>query len=311
MAQVELSRPGPDPALADALRELRLGHTRDRLTAARVLGDCATVSEVDALTRARRREMDHYVQRAIDEAIAQARARPPRVVPEQGATDEGLEEQQWDDETYARALRATTTTLVHELRRPLGLARLAIGHGDVQTVSQYLDRMERLLGAMEHLVTVAAGGESTDFDLADLVKEIALEQNERFGVPIEILDQARLTVSGNRGAVELIVRNGIANACESTRLVGGEPYRPVAVSIGRTDRDAWVAVLDHGVGVEYGFDPFAFAATRKAGHDGVGLALARQAAKALRGTLTLTQRDDGGATLRLAWPQVSDEAAVH
>jgi signal transduction histidine kinase len=247
--------------------------------------------------------MDHYVQRAIDEAVSEAAERPARTSPSEPGTDEGLEDQAWDDETYTRALRATTTSLVHELRRPLGLARLAAGHGDVATTSTYLDRMERLLDAMEHLVTLAAGGASTEFDLDALAEDIAAEHHERFGIPVELLDRSTVIVSGNRGAVELILRNGVANACESTQQLGLESPRAVAVSFGRTDRDAWIAVLDHGVGIEGGFDPFTFATTRKPGHDGVGLALARQAAKALRGTLTLTQREDGGATLRLTWPQ--------
>jgi signal transduction histidine kinase len=294
---------GPDPDVTDALRQLRLGSTPERLAAARLLVARATVSEIDALVRARRREMDHYVQRAIDEAIAEAPERPARMPPPKDRSDEGLVHQPPDDEAYARALRATTTSLVHELRRPLGLARLAAGHGDVHTTSTYLDRMDRLLDAMEHLVTLAAGGISTEFDLGALVEEVAAEQQDRFGVPVELLDRSSITVSGNRGAVELIVRNGVANACESTQQLGLESARAVAVSFGRTDRDAWTAVLDHGGGVEGGFDPFTFAATRKPDHDGVGLALARQAAKALRGTISLTQRVDGGATLRLTWPQ--------
>lgn len=297
-----MSEPDSDAEIVEALRQLRLGNTQERLAAARHLESRATSAEVDALAQIRRREMDHYVDRAIEQVIGQARERLPRIAQPPTSQDDLLEAQPWDDETYANALRAATTSLVHELRRPLGLARLAADHQDITKASLFLDRMERLLDAMEQLVKVAAGGATSEFDLAALVSDVAAEQNGTENVPIELLDTASTLVVGNRGAVELIVRNGIANARESTELVESTERRPVAVSCGKTDRDAWVAILDHGVGLPSGLDPFAFAATRKDGHDGVGLALARQAARSLQGSLALVQRDNGGATLRLSWP---------
>ena len=297
-----MAEPDSDPEVDEALRQLRLGNAPERLAAARLLGQRATQSEVDALVRIRRREMDHYVERSIDDAIAQAETRGPRAPHSAAEAGETMEEQPWDDEAYVRALSATTASLVHELRRPLGLARLAAGHEDVAKTVVYLERMERLLDAMEQLVEVATGGVVTEFDLAALVTEVAAEQADLHSVPVDPSDPAITPVVGNRGAVELIVRNGIANACESTQQVGGNRPRPVVVTCGRTDRDAWVAILDHGVGLPSGLDPFAFAATRKEGHDGVGLALARQAARSLAGSLSLAQRDGGGATLSLSWP---------
>ncbi len=110
--------------------------------------------------------MDHYVERSIDDAIAQAETRTPRAPHSAAETGETMEEQPWDDEAYVQALSATTASLVHELRRPLGLARLAAGHEDVPKTVVYLERMERLLDAMEQLVEVATGGVVTEFDLA-------------------------------------------------------------------------------------------------------------------------------------------------
>ena len=284
------------------LKQLRVGATSERLAAARHLAQFATSNDVEVLERARRRELDHYVSVAIDEAIALATPRPPRPSDPTDPVDDALEDQPWDDEVYAQALRAATTSLVHELRRPLGLARLAVERNDLRATSAFVERMDRLLDAMEHLVFVSAGGEYTGFDLGELVAEIVEEQEAQFSVPIHQVDPHEVKVSGDRGAVELIVRNGLSNACESTLQLGSLFPAAVAVSSGRTDRDAWVAIIDHGAGMPAGFDPFAFAATRKDGHLGVGLALARQAARSMNGDLSLTQREDGGVTLRLSWP---------
>jgi signal transduction histidine kinase len=291
-----------DSHVETALRQLRVGRSSERLEAARLLSLHATQAELEDLERARARELDHYVSQAIGAAIARAKLRPRRQPELATESDYTLEEQLWDDALQARALRATTTSLVHELRRPLGLAILAASHRDLEGVNNYLKRMDLLLDAMERMVQVASGGTSTEFDLAALAQEIAQEHSVRLQFPVQVSLTGDMVVTGDREAVALIIRNGIANACESAlKAEDGTP--PVVVDLGRTDRDAWIAILDRGDGIAPGLDPFAFAATRKEGHLGVGLTLARQAARSIGGELSLTGRRDGGAILRLAWPQ--------
>jgi signal transduction histidine kinase len=294
--------PGASDRLEEALRRLRLGSTIERLAAARLLGQEASPTETGALQAIRRRELDHYVQQAIEEAIRASSDRPPRLLSAHTVHDDHPEEQPWEDATYAKALRASTTSLAHELRRPLGLALLAVGRADLAGVNAYLERMERLLNAMDKLVSLTDTGEPDEFDLADLLRKLAVEHRERFDVQIDVLADPTLQVRQNSDSVELIVCNAMTNACESTLAVEAGQSRAILATCGITDREVWIGILDHGVGLPVGFDPFTFAATRKEGHDGVGLALAGRAARSIGAEITLTQRDDGGATFRLTFP---------
>jgi signal transduction histidine kinase len=289
----------------EVLRQLRLGTSAERLAAARLLRDQATPTEVPSLQTIRRRELDHYVQQAIDDAIAAASTRAPRAQAPQPSPDDHLEEQPWDDATYAAALRAATTSFAHELRRPLGLALLAVDRADLARVTAYLERMQRLLNAMDKLVSLTDAGKSEDFDVEDMLAKLVIEHRERFEVPIELLVEPQRAIRQSRASVELIVANGLTNACESTITKGDAEPRPIVVTCGITDREVWIAILDYGVGLPAGFDPFTFAASRKEGHDGVGLALARRAARSISADIALTQREDGGATFRLEFPTES------
>jgi signal transduction histidine kinase len=297
------AEPAPEGEHEDEiLRQLRLGTSAERLAAARLLRDIATSTEVVPLQTIRRRELDHYVQQAIEDAIAAARERQPRSPSHRQSSDDHLDEPPWDDDAYAAALRAATTSFGHELRRPLGLALLAVDRADLGSVKAYLERMQRLLNAMDELVNLTDVGESEDFDLHDVLAKLVGEHRERFEVPIELLVDVQRPIRQSRAAVELIVVNALTNACESVLAKADAEPRPIVVTCGVTDREVWVGILDHGVGLPAGFDPFTFASTRKEGHVGVGLALARRAARSMNAEITITERDDGGATFRLEFP---------
>jgi len=138
----------------DALRALRLGSASERIAAARLVAGTATKANVSELDRIRRRELDHYVQQAIDEAIMAARTRPAAVPRPDGPPWEVADAAtQLDEEMYALALGATTKSFVHELRPSIGLARLALSHRDLASAVGHVERMDRLLDAMERPIT--------------------------------------------------------------------------------------------------------------------------------------------------------------
>ena len=73
----------------------------------------------------------------------------------------------------------------------------------------------------------------------------------------------------------------------------------------QTDTDVWVAVIDNGVGLATGTDQaFDIGTTTKskAAHYGMGLSIAREAARSLDGTVSLVPREEGGARFELRWP---------
>jgi signal transduction histidine kinase len=284
--------------LSEALHLLRVGSADERLSAARLLREWATPSDVDQLRRARRRELDHYVRIAIDDALAAASSRQARVARRRSPITEPI--------APPDALETATATVLHEIRPVLGLARLAAGRGDLETTTARLDQMHRTLAALED---IARRGDATGretFDLGELIHGVVLDCDVPADVHIEVHPGSPLPVHGRAGAVSVIVRNGLVNALEAVSEADLPPGIPVTISYGCTDRQAWVSVMDDGDGVPADVQPFDRGATRKSDHDGVGLTLARRAADSLGGVLTLTNLADRGAQLRLEWPQPSE-----
>jgi signal transduction histidine kinase len=282
--------------VANALRVLRTGRTDERLSAARLLQNRATVAELRELARASRRELDHYVRVAIDEAAEAAAGRDITHVV-------GDVDPEADATTPAGALASVTASLVHELRPVLGLARLSAGKGDMEATLRRLDQLHRILDVFESVARAEGEDRHEAFDLATLIQAVADDIASVTGVSVEVVDNASLKVFGSRGAIELVVRNAITNACES--MLATDPVSRVAVSVsyGRTDRAAWVAVVDDGLGLEVDIDFFEAGSSTKEGHDGVGLAIARRAIGAVGGAVVLTAREPRGAQLYASWPQ--------
>lgn len=280
--------------LSEAMRVLRVGSSDQRLSAARLLREWAGPSEVDQLRRARRRELDHYVRIAIDDALASASSRQERIARRRGAGTEVA--------PHADALEIATATVLHEIRPVLGLARLAAGQGDLAGTTERLDQMHRILVALEDIARGSDAGDGA-FDLRALIRGVVLECEIPEGVRIDIHPDSSLPVYGRAGAVSVIVRNGLVNAVDAMREAELARGSPVTISYGCTDVRAWVSIMDDGDGVPPDVQPFDRGATSKCGHDGIGLTLARKAAVTLGGTLTLTNLAERGAQLRLEWPQ--------
>jgi len=202
--------------------------------------------------------------------------------------------------------------IVHELRRFVGLtrvaARAAISDFDESETKARFDRLGSLMDAVERLGGAAATPSFEEFDLAGLILDVRATEAERFDLRIDYYGSVPLMVVGDPGLVELAVRNGLVNACESVSTQPPEERRPVLLTWGSTERDAWVAVLDRGSGLpEELVDPFAFAQSGTPEHLGVGLALAARAVNSLGGVIELANRDGGGVTYELRWPRTDPE----
>src|SRR4051812_2056071 len=106
----------------EAIRQLRLGSTSERLPAARFFPPNARRGDITALKTARDRDPDAYVISAIELAIRRLTADPndPEPGPRHNATFQ-LDETQAQSDAYALAIEQTTLMLVHELRRFVGL----------------------------------------------------------------------------------------------------------------------------------------------------------------------------------------------
>ncbi len=232
------------------------------------------------------------------------------------------------------------TALVHELNnlldgsmRSLGQARQALDADFSATESQALDgvreRVETVYGSLQRmceLVTAAmtgAGSLGSGVGGEPLSLAAAAEHAVRVITPIAgerrvtvAMRDSELTDGVLAGPVYTLLLNGLLNAVESVARSGrpGRVELGIRVKRGRGAAPAQVIVeitddgegLPEAVATQTLFEP---GVTSKPGGFGVGLALCRQVAEDLGGTIELapkTAPGQPGATLRITYPAPRD-----
>jgi signal transduction histidine kinase len=227
-------------------------------------------------------------------------------------------------EALVAAQRRLVQDVSHELRSPLArlavaaeLARAQAAPAAAETldrIDREVARLDELVGQLLDLSRLEAGGETerAPLNLAEVIREVCADAElEAAARPCEIALDAppTVTVEGSgrllRSAVENVVRNAV-------RFTG--PGTAVDVSLAlegtATARRAVVRVADRGPGVPadklaHLFEPFfrvEEARERGAGGAGLGLAIAARAASLHGGTITATNRADGGLLLEMSLP---------
>lgn len=193
----------------------------------------------------------------------------------------------------------------HDLRTPLASLRvrteLVEDESERARMAATIDDMNRTLDDILSLARLGRPSEPEQrVDLPALIDSLA-EEFEDLGADLSIDEVDRLAVPMRPNLIKRALRNLIENALK----YGGR----ARVRVRPEGTDALVEVDDDGPGippreVERMFQAFTRleqSRSRDTGGSGLGLALARAIVEAHGGTLTLTNRDEGGlrATVRL------------
>lgn len=289
----------------EALENLSSSSAYNRLKAARFLARNSGPSELQGLRDALRNETDSYVRTGLGLAIE----RVSDVA--SSADDEGVLEEFEIPPDLRKHIRNQVTEeitgqLLHEVASPVGLIASAaareIPDYEQSRTKHHVDILKRVFEAIEQLKTAAAAPRPREFDLAELLAQIASEAIE--GVPVEVsLHGAKpMLITADPAVLRLAVSNGMRNAVEAVTGARGKKPDPIIVTWGVTDVDYWVAVLDRGPGlVGPGESAFGIGKTSKKGHSGFGLTIAKQAIETLCGACTLQPAMEGGARFEVRW----------
>ena len=206
---------------------------------------------------------------------------------------------------HMRRRTQTVAAIAHDLRTPLTRLRFRAE----QAPEAVRDRMAADIEEMDALIAQAMSyvrGEATPerretFDLAMLAEDCAGGFSET-GAAVTFSNGTALPVEADPAALRRALANLIANAVQY-----GAAARVKALSqAGR----AVITVEDDGPGLaetelEAVFEPFHRAErsrSRETGGAGLGLTVARQAARAFGGDVVLENRDGGGLCARLSLP---------
>jgi len=285
----------------EALADLTSEHSERRLDAVRALARLARPEDEVTLRAALARESAVWVRRALERALAVASV-APLVKPKIDVED--------DDpalrKAHLEAVREISDRLVHELRSVLGIvsywASKELGDYDGSNTQRHLDRLAACLGAIDELGRASVLARVEEFALGNLIADEveSVRHDGPPGVEVQAAGPAELIAHGDPALVRLVVRNGVVNALEASTTTD----EPVVVAWGATDRDYWVAVLDRAGSLPTNVGRlFTFGSSTKAGHLGAGLALVRQAARALGGTGELVTTREGSTRFEVRWPR--------
>ena len=296
----------------EALDLLSSSSAVDRLRAARSLKHLADSSDRSSLEAAHRNESDAWIRSALSRILDD---------PETGlssATDAPSDVVE-DVAQLAHDIRSQTTQelmamVTHELQPLVGVLRTSCIDEKPATEMDDAQRaiigIDSFLSALQGLYRASGVPVVTDFSLSDTVIEaIKTVEGERChdGAAETLVAVARIdhvAASGDRDLVRLVVINLLRNALEASDSAGGGDGRGVVVSWGSTDRDAWVAVFDRGVGLPIGASRMVepgVTSKDKGSHSGMGLAVCVRALESMNGSLSHRPRDGGGVVAEMRW----------
>ncbi len=218
------------------------------------------------------------------------------------------------------------SAVTHELRTPLTTFRLYSDLlardmvRDPQDRKEYLQTLRREADRLTHLVDnvlrysrlerASQGPALETIRLSEWIQRITPRLTERLKaaeMQLVVEQTTDGTWSTDPPALEQVLFNLIDNAAKYARHSAD---RRVHLFAGIDDRQVTLIVTDHGDGVPPVlratiFKPFAKSAERAAetaAGVGLGLALARQTAAALGGTLVYEQTEQGGASFKVTLP---------
>lgn len=211
--------------------------------------------------------------------------------------------------------RALLAAVSHELRTPLGHLRLLLELARQEAVSderrgEIFDDAEREVVEIDALVGELLASSKLDFTEIAAVqldaREVALSALSRAGLSGDLLE-APADV-GTFEADATLVARALANLIGNAARHGGGIER---LRVYGDDESVTFAVDDRGQGIdpadlERVFEPF----YRRPDHSGdaslgLGLALVRRIVEAHGGVAEATNRDGGGASVRVLFPRVT------
>jgi signal transduction histidine kinase len=288
----------------EAFRILERGNARERLESARYLELVVRPEDEPRLKDALRSEDVSWVRSALHRALQAI------------GVDQSGQRLQLEvdvatvsDDIYADAIEETTGRLVHEINPIVGAIRVyaeqEFENFSSSNASKELQRLDKMLEAIDVLSRVASAPTLEEFNLAQLLRDLVEATVPGADQSVEFIGPDPLLVWANQALLSVCLRNALANAVQAANEADQDlAESPLIVSWDETDTDYWVAVLDRGRGLPPARSQILeIGSTTKEGHLGMGLALADRAARSLRGDISLADREGGGVRFELRWPR--------
>jgi two-component system sensor histidine kinase CpxA len=197
----------------------------------------------------------------------------------------------------ALARRKANPALIPELNR------IQADSSELNSMIQQLLRLARLESGLEE-------EEEEVYSLDDLLQQVCLDNQftaEQTSKHLFLLSSPQINMRGYRELLKRALDNILRNAIRFTPEGG----RVEVEVLCRPNDQVVIHVKDSGIGVQADkldtiFEPFVRASSDRSGA-GLGLAIARQAIHANRGTIRALNRVEGGLLIEVSLPHVSSD----
>jgi signal transduction histidine kinase len=283
---------------AEAFELLQSRNLDDRLRAARFFEKSAAPEDVATLKELRQAETATWIKDSLDRAIAREFFSVPRDV----TTLSEDREASYQD-LLTRATQEVTSAVVHELEPLIGLLRVSaaedVPNYEDSKTKERIERLGALAVAVSNLRAASQPPALQEFNLSDAVRSAVIDSG-----PANVIfaGSAEVSVVGDRGLICIAVGNALRNAIEATPRAERDSS-PIVVNWGKTDRDAWISVIDQGIGFQESPEVLMrMGNSTKDGHFGMGLAMAKTALSSLGGNITLSVAAPRGTKFEARWP---------
>lgn len=220
------------------------------------------------------------------------------------------------------ALGKLASSVTHELGQPIAAMRNQLAAAEMTVgASPLTEKMEGLVARMESITrqlkffSRKGRDKFEDVDIRDVLDDaLELLEPNISHVRAEVTTsrpQSPLVVKANRLRLEQVITNIVRNALDA---VEERPQRLIEISMGQTKPDVWISVTDtgHGLGGKTLDDlNEPFATTRESGKGmGLGLTISAGIVSDHGGSISATERPEGGAIFVIKLPVVDEETTA-
>ncbi len=292
-------------SIDSVLRRLRSENPSERLEAARFLANNARAAHAKSIREALAKETVVWVRGALQRALE--RCAPAQTMSSPSEVDQDDFTADFAAQVHAEALETTTAQLLHEVEPLVGSLKLAaqgdIANYETSLTKTVIDRLDSLLEALARLRRAASAPRMEEFDLSVFLDELLAELDPRPPIVVQRVGPDHLILIGDKTLLRMCVLNGLRNAVDATlALADGVEQAPLTLAWGSTNKEAWVSIVDLGIGfagsIQRAFD---IGTTTKEGHLGMGLAITQQSMKSMSGRVLLVP-NKRGTRFELRWP---------
>jgi two-component system sensor histidine kinase BaeS len=211
------------------------------------------------------------------------------------------------------------SNVAHELRTPLTIMKAhveALSDGvvdakeGIENVRGEIERLIRLVKGIEDMTTAEASffvkAETDEVSLPEFLSSLITEMQPIFhekGLTLEVERGQDIAVRIDAEKVERIVRNLLSNALKFTEKGGA------VVTYGADDKRLLIEIEDTGRGIPpqeapYIFDRFYKGPAERSAGLGLGLAIAKELAAVLGGTIAVSSEEGKGSRFTVTLPRI-------